>query len=531
MGENLHNDKLEQFLRESLSNYQENPPDAIWEDIEAGIPPTRAIWPYRKLFWWIGTFAVICILLLIFQYNYFHQQIEKLKYQVQQKAIAEENKPALFEETETDVNLPSTDKTKVEQGDRQKTQGKEEQLYKEKTNLGKVNNNRGAAATSNSYDQPAMPGTSTDGAPPSVSSVKEINNRNQTTKVGQLIDQGPESGKRQEAETKLLIPFIPVADANSDSQATSNQEYTSRFGPPGHLSLKEQLRGISIPVYQMEKEATRPRVRKRFEMPPIFLDFTAGAFHLDHQLKIKENSWPNPDIPIAENAEASVAAVSNWGIQIGLRLNSGFSVISGILWQNYSIENEHTTALKKEDRLGHNLPSTPDQELNYQYQLNSFPGVIDVSLSLRQNNDDYVLNDSETFEVAVQTRQEIRTITIPVILEYQLGKSRLRATVRSGFMLNFHDSHLLEVQNIQSTSSYLSLALNANRQNSGQLSGLNQVTADMSVGIGFTYDLHPAVQFQVMPTFNKNISNWTEQSLLTAESQSIGMVGNLRYIF
>ncbi|HMG15134.1 MAG TPA: hypothetical protein VK590_06795, partial [Saprospiraceae bacterium] len=64
MEENIHNDKLDEFVNRSFESYSENPPDSLWDAIEAGLE-TPVIHPVKVAGFPIWKYAAGLLILLL----------------------------------------------------------------------------------------------------------------------------------------------------------------------------------------------------------------------------------------------------------------------------------------------------------------------------------------------------------------------------------------------------------------------------------------------------------------------------------
>lgn len=519
MGENLPNDKLEQFLKDSLGNYQEHPPNSVWQNIEADLPPAGAFWTFKSLFWLAGSIAATCLILLAYQYFYFKNQIDQLEVKIQQRQQAEVLIPIDSIHTSATTALTEFDKTSITTEDSQEQQNsisENSPLSIEKQQQSAQENN---VRSSKQSDQKA----------PSVAKVKPPIIRPERSDNKDFFESKISETTSTETVEKKERNAVP--DVVYQEQIVTNLDRISSNSlsnlPP--ITQQELVAPLSVAVPFSAKP--NAYITKPLRQSSFFVELTGMLAQTKSFVNVKYLPDFQPSNKELKSNHTQESHTNTLGVNIGMTLSPRISLISGIWNNNSTLDDQHTLGLKKKERIGHDQLPAGDERLDYNYILNSSGGRIDVFLSLMQNNPDIPLTDETSFQVEVTTQQKVNRLSIPLLLEYKWGNGRLKPIIRGGLIAQFVTASEFKVENILSVNEELQFGFNPSMRSNGEVRYLADSYMDVSFSMGLAYELAPKIQLQLMPTFSTNITDMNEHPVVSGNAEHFGLTGNIRYNF
>ncbi len=381
MSKDSNKNNLEDFFRNSLQNYSENPSNDLWDRIEESIPAK----PSRKLRPAYALLALLLLLTIGLGYEYFqfkNQMLSVNETVTKQNEELDELKDQL--EAVKD-QLQSTLETSTPPMDDEPTS---EIIIKENQVISSINK-LGAVLQSN----PDLKNASI----VDLGLIKE----NNVSKTDLVISENQNNPIQFEAPptgepTSLMVPSLIAT--KSVAVSSTNE--------------------INLPVL-----AVSEKKRKEFSV-----ELFASAY----------KTFPNN-----ASSKKNPSKVKNWklssdfGALFNLGVSKNWDVQIGVGYDKMVINDAVVTDLSySRDELD---PSRGIYTSYYSYTINTPSGEMEVNtaLSNQRINDGRDIEEGDPFKLDLQYQDEVYYFQLPVFVRYKIGKGKYRFTLKSGIIQKF----------------------------------------------------------------------------------------------
>ena len=387
------NKNLDDFFRNSLKNYSENPSNDLWDRIEQNIPPK----PVRKFRPAYALLALLLLLLIGFGYEYFrfNNRIVSLNETVTDQKQELESLKNQIEVLKQELEIVS--------------QAPDNELVVE-------NESQAAASVDNSWNFI----NKTEKSNPENSAAVKLDPIQSNESV--VIIPAKEEVL---AEEKITVQPIPKVESTMGQKLTTEIDF-----------LK------SKPVFlenDIEKELPLLAVSSKRE---------GKAFSIELYSSIMK-TFPN-----SSKTSESKIKVKNWqpSFDIGTLFNLGLSkrldVQIGVGYNRMVINDAFATELiyaRDEYDQGRNTYTSA-----YNYTVDTPAGEMEFNsaLSNRRENDGRDLEEGDPFRLDLQYTDEIHYFQVPVFVRYKMGSGKFRFTVKGGFIQKFLLDETIKVNSV-----------------------------------------------------------------------------------
>jgi len=517
MKEGKSNDPLERFLQESFRDFGDNPPDSVWDSIHDGMSDVDAK-DHRERPSMNRRLGLLCLLLIFFaagQYFFYKTKIDKLSDRV--VLIEEES------ELESKSKLKSKSKLELKSELEQEldlnsmvNSGFGTSISEvESINPGLKNNNKSqrtiSAEISTSQKHTLLEST-------------EIDQMNNTVLPDTKIYASNQLTNSQGNDSKL--PETPsVLKPNSEEETRSKKVVakiaTMNSMDVSNLSFNLDELGFKLPdhkIYFPSGEFIKPN-------RPL------GKFSLSlHSLFVKEwglmNSGNNEGSGYRVNETLSVGEGNMTGLLLNYNLSHRWNVQFGLSYRQYRFVSTHDANLRFKygaiNSSGNSSGSSGNTEpepgvdiekVGFNYQFNTFSGAADVSFVLRPDNTMDLPDGDLEIKAAIEIKQTVKTITIPLLVNYRLKKRKeIYPSFRAGVLTNFVTTHHYSLESLNLQNEDFMVKMDSDP--TAELAESYNISLDYLLGIGLNYEFLPQFNFSLEPTLIGSFSPFSRQYAL-----------------
>lgn len=419
MEENLHDDKLDDYVRKSFEDHEEDPPSDMWERVEGGLPQKESLSlsvTLRNYRWQAMAAAVILLLLstLVCEHLYYEQKLKALSKPAESNDRANNNNLPKPQGLSEGISIPSAEQIDKAPASRTATEA-----------VGTNAKQRQNVSGSNQMSEPAVA-------------------RSTAKSPAAAKPPLPKNSELSENRVPSPAPFVEAASATEKQAGETNFETRE----PVLFSSKS----IEIDLIAPRTGYVRPMEALNSPSPKTFLikpRREPTGWYVGVQtslLTTREKNRPlrpqsgRPAFATKQEA-AGIAAI--WWFKTGKKLGSKFTVESGIGYEKTTRTATHTPQF----RFGEGTPHGPQGGMrrNFDYQINTYSGTADVSLRMEQTSPGAPLPDDEPVSLTIKTEQEIEMLRIPLLAGYRFGKGRLNFNTKAGLLSNIILKNKLDI--------------------------------------------------------------------------------------
>ncbi|MEK7253557.1 MAG: hypothetical protein AAB316_02340, partial [Bacteroidota bacterium] len=482
MEKNIQNDGLEDFLRKSFENHRESPPDDLWEKIEGNLTPPQppaptapVVQPAGFQWGWLASAAIAVLLggVMIFQQTQHRREMKQLLHEVngnEQQLKQLEN--LLKEQQKLGRDFPQAGNIQPQNEGNYAPEniGSENRLQpKYETQKGKY---APGFIAGNNGDNAAIP-------PAHISGLTQNNPGNISPENQYIIE----------------LPTLPLSVSNPNTLAHPNLKAVE----PGTAAGQLPALAVNIVPVAANREPSSWSIGANFLAMSTNERITS--------LRQRTQPW-HGDRKLFDD-DASVSGHS-WmtGLSVSRELENNWSIVSGLNYRKTEFVSTHTPMLKFEDRRGHGGGpggggggggGQHEHEHDFQYDLNTPNGVVEIELRAEQIDSTQQIDDDEEVDFEVKTRQVLEYASIPVLLNYKLGNSRLHFNLTSGIIGNILLRHDFEISGAKPLNDKFRLRRDE-PPTVGKHLGLRSFTVDYLACLGVEYDLTKSWSISLSPT-------------------------------
>lgn len=437
MEKNKHHDHLDDYVRKSFEEHEEEPSAGMWGRIEPELAPVRdplAVATRRSWMRYRRHVAAAAIFLLfsglVCTHLYYRREIQNL--------TAEQQK---WQKTDRQIPLKPVDNQAINaQPDQNVEPAKSEKnapslFRKEKTS---------AAGNASGPTRNDLFTTPDSGVPmPSVADAHQ--NRRQE----EMITPGTQHPESAGLDPKVVAahlygPALPVSPAIEAVKTFPNFEA---------LDMENLTLEIS-----RQPEMTRLPARVKPRRDPS--GWYAGL-HLTPAFALEnagQQSVRPGQRPMFVSRQDKPGVSLEWWLRAGKKLNKRWSLETGLGYRIISREATHSPRF----RFGDGSVHSGGFARNFNYDLRTYGGSASVSLRMEQVDTSTPVADDEPVVLRIRTSEYMQIVRIPVLVVYRMGTGRLSGVVKAGFTGNLVLKNELNVSARMSQNNRLRLAQGAN---------------------------------------------------------------------
>lgn len=398
MEKKIHDDRLDEFVKNSFEDYAENPSFDMWDRVEGQLPTPSEHKPFwfvlRSYRWQIAAAAVIILLssrLVCVQYYY----EEKLRVAAGQKdATVAQEAPLTLQPPGNALPLqPSADKS--------------------------------IAASENPV--PALPVESSTNSypnsPVNTSTAEKGGGNTSTTPTATVQHPAIQAPDAFNTASTIVTNSpdanaTPVAASSALPVKINNLQLLDLRMPLLLFSRTDHPNAVDAPV-------------KKFREPS---GWYLGLAVTPHLVVEKTHRPGRPGLGMMRqryaNQQERPQASADVSIRIGKKINTRFALESGIGYQQMTRNATHHPRF--EYREGNLIqPSGSAESRSFDYDLNTYGGSALVSLRTEVSGSDAPA-ETEGIRALIHTREQIQMVHVPLLCVVRMGHGRVQAVIKGG---------------------------------------------------------------------------------------------------
>lgn len=514
MKKNVPSDHLEEFLNNTFETYTESPSEEVWERIaaETKAPPKVPFKVLRSYPFWIGTAVALLAGFIIYQLIYFNQELEHINRSIEEQQVDIQE---LRKENQPDNNKKLPQAAIENINTRSESRGDTfTDVNKQTANFEKQTGNQ----VSPIFNAPQQ----------KHDIVLNKTNHSADSYVEKQINTNTRVAP-QSTETIYLNPSIPAVGAPSSETvlpAAAKEAVVNDFAVT-HLASKEnQLLFTKNQEIITIPPALELPVQRAQAKTGLYVG--ANAFAMKTWSKIKIND-PHP-IPPRNRREFNQPDVNQgntlaFGVNIGNKIADHVSLESGLLYQTSTSSTTHQPRFKFNERKS--PPHGGPRDYQFEYDLNTPTGT--VALAITVENTASSTPDEEEIALEITTKQSLTYLSIPLLLNYQIGNGKLHFNAKGGVLTNFLLNNDFTITDVNSNN--INFRPQPNQPFQSEPLYFNQLSLDFLLQLGVAYDVTPNLSVNVSPTFISSISNQSANRFVQSSSYSAGLSAGVTWSF
>ncbi|MDX1910240.1 MAG: hypothetical protein SFV22_02080 [Saprospiraceae bacterium] len=401
MENNLHEDKLDDYVRKSFDGYEEDPAPDMWERVERDLSDERdrpVYWRWWRQYRWQAVAAGVIFLLLstlICEHLYYQEKLRALT-QAPPEINPSNNLPTGTTTVPSTVNPPSRFSTLPP-----------------------------APYPAAGRETKTIPAA---GIPP----------------VASLTTQ-PVAAAPHDAAAVTSVSALPVASATADTTIRTLSV------PADRVAAAEKWPETCIwlhpePIALPEKTPRQPVSFAVLPTPPVRPVNEPGGWYagiaVQPMFTVEKGRMPvgRPGRPAFRSEKKGADYTTLGWLTAGKKIGGHLAIESGLGYQQNVRTATHTPQLRFGDGM-----AGGSMQRSFQYDLNTYGGTAEVSLRMEQSNPGAPPADDEALRLEIETRHRTAILRVPLLLAGEWGSGAWRTRIKAGVLANYFLENELEI--------------------------------------------------------------------------------------
>ncbi|MBK9336795.1 MAG: hypothetical protein IPM98_09480 [Lewinellaceae bacterium] len=519
MEKNIHNDPLDDYVRNTFDDYEENPAADMWSRVAGNLPPNAAPRPRAFARYRLRIAAALILLLLFSGLVCTHFFYEKKWQNTAGNTAATQTNPA---ET-TGRESVFSEKTPPEAAQHTSNTAFPAQETAPMKSAAATDRTAGplrADAPGRTAASPARPEQNTP-----VSIASEPNQPGAPPLPP--ANPAPLPAEQTSLPAGRPDPTLPPGQTTTQPPATSNSAPALPRPVAGVALLESPLRALP------HREAARPAMGVIARPPAAPTHRTPGWYiglHATPQRTFEQASAPahRPGLrPVFVGEPERPGVSADWWFRAGKSLTRRIGLESGIGYGEATRKAVHTARFRFAD--GITNPGGPLTRRNYTYDLSTYGGSAAVSLRMEPVDGSAPVPDDEPVVARISTTERVQVLRIPLLLTCRLGNGRVQAVAKTGLTGNFFLKNDIEVTARASQNNRLRFVQNA--ANSVALERTDNLFLGYWASAGVAYHWGRHLRFVAEPAVAGNFARRDAQGRRLPDHVSAGLNVGLNWVF
>lgn len=421
MEKNIHDDRLDDYVRKSFEDYEEWPAADMWERVEGALPlveaPVAAPKFGMRVFWSrMAVAATILLLLSALVCNHLYYENRLLQMAVQQQ------------HKDVDVATPSAPSPAPSAGNPTDRNGSVSQANAQgmlqETNAGisveKVQPDAGKQHDSH----PVVPSTTS----------------TSTTNV-QLAPTHQPGNPMAASELPLLPPppaITPLDHPAAPQQALVDLPAAAPDSAPNYSLKINNLSPIDLintsPLVYQPSFST-PIIRP-LPTPDVLAARWYVGIHSTPVLLVEKTGPERPAglRPRLVSTQVKTNFSADYWLKVGRKGSGIWGFESGVGYRTVERTTTHTARFRLMN--GRLYTGAQERGYDFDYDLDTYSGSMEVTMRMEQVDPAANLPESEPVRIQVTAREQTSMLRIPLVATATLGKNRLQTVFKAGLLGN-----------------------------------------------------------------------------------------------
>jgi hypothetical protein len=425
MERNIHDDRLDDYVKGSFEDHTENPATDMWERIESQLPEgeRKPLWYAWRRFGWPMAAALAIFLLiarLVCVEVYYKEKLQKIAAEQTQAAHSRIQDPLPKTNSASDNSAEKLSNTKSQFSEnnltaRQETAGTNTRStgWKQEQPLLQVAKIVGpSAGNTGANGNPTTP-FNTFPKPLNISETQRLPaiNTNDT-----VFASNPSALDNQTHPIPALQP-----DSSASQPLTFEKPLDFQIIPQKSPALSFERPETPIALTVPTKKHKEPS------------GWYMGVFATPHYTVERTAQVSRPGLrPLFTSQQERPQVSSDISLRIGKKINNRFAIESGLGYQHLNRTATHLARF--EYREGQTIQNPGGAESrSFDYDLNTYSGSASVSLRMEVagSNTPAAL---ERVGARITSKESLKIIQVPVLGVARLGQGRLKAVLKAGVL-------------------------------------------------------------------------------------------------
>jgi hypothetical protein len=512
MENNLPNDALEEFLKKSFEDYQDNPSDDLWSKIDKSLPVSAGGKTAGFRRYWVAAAASVLIGIVAAQHFYYQHKLSELAASASQSRREEARRPE--SSAEDQLQLPQTAGEPTHAAAETPAFPQPQNAApSQSAQVGQGKNRLAPAAVKGGADRLGHSGSLAAGLPAyPVLTQEENRDALASTAAGKDLALDPTAsatdlsvGLAEDAPARLAILDMSLLPANAVSAPDWSSEMAQGIRP-----VRSRLFSLGIHRQAM---AARETLRRFY---PERIPNRPG----------RPERFVNANI-------AATGQVLIQGLTASGELNGRLSFVSGLDYRETSLSSVHRPSFKfRERNKWHGGPGShqdEEHEYNFSYNLNTGAGLVEVGLRVAEADTTVPVSEDDVLAFEVETRNSVRHLSLPLVLKYQLGRGKLHGYAKAGAVVNWLLEDRIEITALNTANENFNIS--PKRPSLDKTQGLKTVTANYFLSAGVEYDLSSSLSFYLEPVAMGNLGRQHTADFIKSSSLMAGLNAGVEFRF
>lgn len=422
MDNNLHDDKLDDYVRKSFEDYEEDPSSEMWSRVEGDLlPAAEAPAPrvsFRRFGWQAMAAAVILLLLstLVCEHLYYE---EKLRVMSGTPTVA------ISPQTEAPELVQPAIPTNTGQPDSHSKSSPIQSI--ELRNAGSSEAGQHSNFPQKTRSNPAGRFVPSDRQNPVPLS------KARSTKLPQVPSNKVESNP---------IALQPETDADFGPGSTNEFKETTQVAPTVQdlANLPISATTLNFPKVHYALAQAKGAIKPLQAASGWYAGVQMTALST---LEKSHTPRSRPGRPAFDSQQEGSDISALWWLRTGKKLNAHFSLETGLGYQQTTRTATHTPRFRFGDGMQQGPPFGSPR--TFSYDLSTYGGTAEVSLRMEETTPGIPPTDDEPVSLNIKTSEHAAVVRIPVLVGYQFGTGRLHGQLKAGLVGNFLVKHELDI--------------------------------------------------------------------------------------
>lgn len=389
MEENLHEDKMDDYVRKSFEEYEVSPPSDMWNRVSANLedaPERMPLWlTFRKMGWQLLAAGVILVLssTLVCEHLYYESQLLELTHATQTDGVMNSQTSTSMEGASSTPDRQTPETTQIPIA-----------LHSPLP----VQHATSGATNKQPQFYPSQP-------------------------VDQMIQQSLQQGAATENPTSGEAMVVDAVQQETAKQL--NRINCENIQIP--LNSLQQI-APSLPALVASPLASQPIIHPKKGQTGWYAGVETSIMC---RLEKAQTVAPRPGRPVFTSEATGSPITSIYWLKVGKQWQNHWSLESGLGHQ----QTNRTAIHRPTFRFGDGTHMGTGPRRNFNYDLNTSNGTAEVSLRMEQTQPGNP-SDDEPVNLRIETEESTQWIRVPVLLGYQWGERRLKGFVQTGLLAN-----------------------------------------------------------------------------------------------
>lgn len=521
MEKNIHDDHLNDYVRKSFEDYEEDPSSDMWDRIEVELtpgtqePPVHL--PVRRYFWQLSAAAVILLLIsgLVCGRFYYENRIREIRAfpQVHQQNELPPPYPAQA--------TPHTNKQEQQSGLNTATPNE---------TTSPMNPDTAAAKESNATIQNSSRTSSKQATAPS--SASGLSKQEDTKASRVAINRAEQQGKTNNAENQSILdstPTISAADplqtnaplpggktdtfkntttnlqhAVVDTTAVANnipgkeakkqEDSTLKFNDLESIAsintgfVTYSADELNLPIFPVPEQRAASGWYLGLQVTPVFL------------VEKTVTTRPIAVRPHLVSTQEKTSFSSDYWLKIGKKTKGIWGFESGIGYRAMERNTIHSPRFRLLNGRPFQMGGSQSRSYDFDYDLDTYGGSTEITLRMEQVDANEVIPETEALQFRVKISEKIAVVRVPLLATATWNHRNLGLVCKAGLIGNYIARNQLDILARTSENARLrpgqgSAAYLIQQKNNGKVFMGYQLSAGLEYHLGkhFAWVLEPSI--------------------------------------